>query len=177
MSKTLPGDAEVVFIGGETQALIERLKASAAHCEMINAPYAASACREAAASLQAMRARAEAAEEALRVSELEGDAAFALAVDDPGKNPPVTWKSRAEAAEARLKELEGALDERERELSEIQTAQGMPSKFTFKGKTYLRRITMVRELDGSTTRTIEVVSPRRSRSSTRTTLSTGDYNG
>lgn len=66
---------------------------------------------EAADALAAKDAEIAELREQLRVSDLEGEHAFALAVDDPGKNPPVTWKSRAEAAEARANAALEALKE------------------------------------------------------------------
>lgn len=114
-------------------------------------------------ALQAMQARAEKAEEALRVSELEGDAAFALAVDDPGKNPPVTWKSRAEAAEARaqtastgwadaLNDLEAAearAKELEEEVANLRAATNQ-SRLAFSGMVSVQSaIDLLDKLGGS----------------------------
>lgn len=117
----LPGEAEVV----------ERLrKLTSPDAEMLSDGYRLTEIIKLnpADALQAMQARAEAAEEALRVSELEGDAAFALAVDDPGKNPPVTWKSRAETAEARVKELEEVLAYAEKGLDMIHNGLMDPTR-------------------------------------------------
>lgn len=79
-------------------------------------------CAEAATALTSLIAERDGLAEQLRVSDLEGNHAFALAVDDPGKNPPILWKDRALAAEAQVKaarELVDGLNVTDQELARI----------------------------------------------------------
>ncbi len=101
---------------GSTMSAEDRASKAMAECVAKNggenmAYYLAQAIRDhETAAAEALRARVAELEKDLAEEESEAEHYLRLAIVDPGANDQISWKDRAEAAEAREVELAGALD-------------------------------------------------------------------